>query len=365
LPLHILGKGSFGRVIRALRTKDRENVAIKFIKVSGSSLDEIYPFVESFFLEYTLQKKLLNKQNNHCICNLIGAYYTLDQDDKADELVLISEAGNCNLKEIISIRENYRSQNNKFLYETEETLPMIRGLIKGLRFLMENRVYHSDVKPHNIVVNLSKNNYQYLDFGSSMIIEEKEDEVPLTKYALGGTPAFDAPEKKNFWKNLDAAQRSTLLFDPFKADVWSLGWSLKPLILSNPKQDQKLKILFKMMLTLDWRKRSNAIELDEYMQKEFPSAAVEISPSERDFVKKIEKHYMETENIYDMEEKLRKATMIDERIEYLEDQLARRNRKIGSAENTEEDRSALAFLHHTLGKKIIYKSIIETEISVI
>jgi serine/threonine protein kinase len=87
----------------------------------------------------------------------------------------------------------------------------MRHITAGLAYLHSQHVAHMDVKPDNILLDSAHRVY-LSDFGTSDFF--KNDDQP---HGLRGTPAFAAPE---------TLSSKTAPFNPFPADIWSLGVTL-------------------------------------------------------------------------------------------------------------------------------------------
>ena len=80
------------------------------------------------------------------------------------------------------------------------------NIVHGLLVLHQNGIAHLDIKPHNILID-SYNRAKIIDFGFSEVVDSQK------MYSrVCGTYAFMAPEMLKSFK-----------YDPFKADIWSLG----------------------------------------------------------------------------------------------------------------------------------------------
>ena len=98
---------------------------------------------------------------------------------------------------------------NKFGVPAGDSLrKLISHLVYGVKAIHDQKIAHLDIKPGNILLD-SGNEVKIADFGLCYIAEQ-EKETKYNKYA--GSFPYMAPEivmKK--------------LYDPFKADIWSLG----------------------------------------------------------------------------------------------------------------------------------------------
>lgn len=73
---------------------------------------------------------------------------------------------------------------------------------------------HRDIKPHNIIFE-PNNRVKLTDFGTSKKLHEEET---LTSTGYKGTINYMAPEVAK-WRKWNENND----YDPFKADMWSLG----------------------------------------------------------------------------------------------------------------------------------------------
>ena len=260
--------------------------------MSGIALEDKKMNIASFLVEKKVMEKLSTQKTKY-ITDLKGAHYLLDKNNEIESLILVSTLGNRSLFEMIRKRAR-KFKAEKTLYNEEEAINIIRFLAKGLRFLQEHRIYHSDIKPQNIVINLEKNAYQFIDFGMSKIIPEGSDLVERAVYATGGTQGYMSPEKEEFWEiclaNKELKEDQTM-FNPFKCDVWSLGVCLLDMIgkgkLGNISE--KIKELIAVMLNVDWKLRMDSVELDQYIDKNFGSISEQVySPTEEALIEELD-----------------------------------------------------------------------------
>lgn len=86
-------------------------------------------------------------------------------------------------------------------------------LLDAVDYLHTNRIAHRDIKPSNILLD-DKMNVKLADFGTAVIVprQEKSNLIPVN---FSGTFSYFPPEVF-----------SEAHFDPFAADVWSLGVTL-------------------------------------------------------------------------------------------------------------------------------------------
>lgn len=145
--LGVLGKGSFGQVVKAFDHKTQTYLALKIIKNK-----------RRFHKQGLVEVEVLNlckKKKGPCILKMIESFYF------RNHLCISCELLGMNLYEVIS-RYNFRGLN----------LSIIRTytfqLLQALQFNFKHNIIHCDLKPENIL--LSANNKQkikIIDFGSA------------------------------------------------------------------------------------------------------------------------------------------------------------------------------------------------------
>ena len=93
----------------------------------------------------------------------------------------------------------------------------MRQLIGALLFMQQKlKISHRDIKPQNVLV-FKNNIYKLADFG-----EAKEVKVSKQLNTLKGTELYMSPALYNGLKN----DKNDVPHDPFKSDVFSLGFCL-------------------------------------------------------------------------------------------------------------------------------------------
>ena len=176
-----IGKGSYSTVFKGYNKKNKNNYAIKVIDIEKNKSN-----INRFYLEIQLMKRLNHK-------NIIKLYDTHENDKYIYIIMEFCKYGD--LRQFI---------NKKPLNEYKTQIIM-RQIINGLEYLYNNKVFHRDLKPQNILVS---NNciVKITDFGLA-----KEYEENILSDTICGSPIYMAPEilQNNKYDN--------------KADIWSLG----------------------------------------------------------------------------------------------------------------------------------------------
>jgi serine/threonine protein kinase len=187
-----IGSGAYGSVHRCIHAKTGHSYACKVLKNVTS--DE-------------------RKKNAH----EIGIMQKLNQYPSFVHLVDVVED-----KESTCIVQEWCRGGAVNVYAP--SVPMsgiVRGVLRGLRTMHENKMIHRDIKPQNVL--LVSNVYgpadpdvRICDFGTTIEIDENGT---YTDNMLRGTPLFMAPE------NLLNCTYN------FKSDIWSVGVLTHQLLL--------------------------------------------------------------------------------------------------------------------------------------
>ena len=109
----------------------------------------------------------------------------------------------------------------KSSFPEEEIFYIMNELIDGLCKAQEQGIANRDLKLENIIWVEKEDCFKIIDFGIGCKLKPGETLMPLTE-VKGITETYTAPE---ILKNLDKiADNSTKKkYDPFKADVYSMG----------------------------------------------------------------------------------------------------------------------------------------------
>ena len=144
-------------------------------------------------------------------------YYTYDNS----HVTLYMEDGGVNLMEYLSQLKKNSSSVPEFIYER-----WIVELIETFSWMANNKIYHCDIKPHNLVVD-QHNQIKIIDFGISLFSEQVESTLSETVIRpIQGTEGYLAPEIEELLSKGAASCK----FRPGKADVFSLGMTILQII---------------------------------------------------------------------------------------------------------------------------------------
>ncbi|OMJ93015.1 hypothetical protein SteCoe_4095 [Stentor coeruleus] len=148
---------------------------------------------------------------NNCFLKFFGAA----REYKSIHLYM--EAGGKNLMDELTEYKRKNQYLNSSLLEK-----WVISLLNCFSDLSLNKIYHCDIKPHNIVI-YKDNTLKVIDFSISKIEEEREVTFVATKEnPIQGTRGYMAPELQD---NIDAGNNNAF-FKPGKADVFSLGMTI-------------------------------------------------------------------------------------------------------------------------------------------
>ena len=192
-PIDIIGTGSFGLVISAVKISTHEKIAIKIVDKKKDIID-----ISILNNEVNVIKKLNDKR-------ILKIYEVLDTHKYFYIFMELIEGGS--LKDLIINR--YKNPNTKYLFRDSECAEIMKGLLESLEYLHKNYIIHRDIKPENIMFK-NKDDLSSLilcDFG---LAYKMQDEKFISSKC--GTTLFMAPE---MFKN----RKYDYLVDSFSAGI--------------------------------------------------------------------------------------------------------------------------------------------------
>lgn len=196
--LKVIGKGSFGSVIRAFDHKKMQNVALKMVRNEKR-------FHQQAQTEICILKHLKQKDTD----NSMNVVHMFEHFIFRDHTCITFELLSLNLYEL--------TRKNKF---AGFSLHLVRrfaySILKCLEALYENRIIHCDLKPENILLKQqSRSGIKVIDFGSSCFEHERIHSYIQSRF-------YRSPE--------------TILGAKYgmPIDVWSLGCILAELATGRP-----------------------------------------------------------------------------------------------------------------------------------
>ena len=200
-----LGSGGYGNVFKGKNLKTGEKVAIKMIDISCTKNRNSYEAEKQVF-----HVKPKNLQN------VVDIYGVFQQNDYG---FIVMKKYDCDLFSI-SFEENNEELLPEIIVKT-----IFRKICIGLKNLHHQGIAHLDIKPENILIDRTTMEPYICDFGNSFTSSTPKREEPKAKVvpALGyrGTRRYSSPEMDT----------SPFAYDPFSADVYSLGVVLHILLV--------------------------------------------------------------------------------------------------------------------------------------
>ena len=194
--LEILGRGSYGQVIKAYDHKEKKLIAIKIIR-------NLSCIIHQAKIEIQILYKLIQNEEgkDHVIC-------ILDHFIFRNHICLTFDLLSMNL---------YQYHKSKHLM----ALPMLtiktftEQILKGIEFYHSLGILHCDLKPENIMLNDDQSKVKIIDFGSGCFTNKRVFTYIQSRF-------YRAPEVI-----------MEVGYDN-KIDIWSLGCVLAEMIMGRP-----------------------------------------------------------------------------------------------------------------------------------
>ena len=187
---HKIGFGSYSKVYKAIRLKDKLEVAIKMILLSDLNKKQLKNCLEEIHI--------MSKINHPHIIQYIDAFLF---SSKKILFIVTEFLGGGDLSTYISTKKRSRS----YFGECDLWMFCVQ-ILKGLQELHRQKVIHRDLKPANLFLTKNFKTIKIGDLNSSKIVKDQN-----LFNSLIGTPNYMAPE---VWM--------TKTYD-FKCDMFSLG----------------------------------------------------------------------------------------------------------------------------------------------
>lgn len=141
--------GTYGEVWRATDILTKENVALKFIKISHKTSSSGFP--NTSLREIKILQKLKNHEN---IINLFGVVCS---NKNIKKIAMVLEFAEHDLKTLLDLGIDYTQSEVKCL---------LKQLLNGLSYLHSKYIIHRDIKPNNLLLK-SDGTLKICDFGQS------------------------------------------------------------------------------------------------------------------------------------------------------------------------------------------------------
>ncbi|XP_073986729.1 dual-specificity tyrosine phosphorylation-regulated kinase 2 isoform X3 [Rhodnius prolixus] len=196
--MEVIGKGSFGQVIRALDHKTNQYIAIKIIRNKKRFHQQA--LIEVRILDH-LRKK--DHDSTHNVVHMLDYFYF------RNHLCIAFELMNLNLYELIK-KNNYQGFSLGLIRR------FAQSLVQCLKLLYKENIIHCDLKPENVLLKQrGSSSIKVIDFGSSCYADQRV-------YTYIQSRFYRSPE--------------VLLGLPYGTpiDMWSLGCILAELYTGYP-----------------------------------------------------------------------------------------------------------------------------------
>lgn len=208
--LKVLGKGSFAQVYKAYDIKLKKHFALKYVK---------FPNFSSKEFKNALQEILILKLIGESSPSFLKIHnFFLDDHSFLHtgyyNLIMLIDLCQINLFEILKFRK--KIQKN---FSVNEVLWIIYSMTEMLNLLKLKNICHRDIKLDNILYSETEKTFKIADFSESKILTEKDKNDQA--HTLKGTPAFLSSELYNMYQI--HKRQVKVVYDPWKADVFSLG----------------------------------------------------------------------------------------------------------------------------------------------
>lgn len=259
--LEKLGKGGFGKVMKAYHKRKCEFVAIKYINgnFGKSSLAKEFIFMEHYLLKTIQGLKTPSHTKTSAFLNYYGIFREPSESSFPTYLLLMQN-GVCNLSHLLKSHRKY---------SISEVIYILKTLVSGFALLQSNGICHRDIKPSNILLTVENETpvYKIADFGNSCLLPQDVSETSM-KTLKAYTELYAAPEVKN-------KRNSHKSYNPFKADVYSLGVTFIEILGKYWKETGNgLPIILESMIAKNPKKRPDFVELEEVIEGTFGEAEI-------------------------------------------------------------------------------------------
>lgn len=246
-----IGEGSFGVIRKMVDSNTQKTVAVKQITPKEP---KHYALVDK---EFQIMNYLKDYCDEYFIC-------VIDYLEKQSSLYIIMEFNEKYLDLEKFVKQKYSGLTKS------QIRTGVENIIKSINKLHSVFVYHSDIKPQNILINTIDQKIKLIDFGLAEFGRHDQTiEIIIDK----GTAEYQPPEYK-----LNKLTEPYRLKDIRNYDIWATGLSIYYLILGEWFFTYKLKQLGER------RKISNELRINAGIKTAFREA--KRNPTEQDSLRK-------------------------------------------------------------------------------
>ena len=190
--IEIIGKGMYGKVLKALNKKENKYYAIKSLNFKDiSEKERINIETEVNFLKELKHPNIVLYKDSF-----------IDENNNLNIVTSFCEGGDL-------YKKLFKEKNNFFAEKT--IINWLVQLLLGLSYIHDKKIVHRDIKTKNIFIQ-NENILKIGDFGIAKIFDQAQTQ---TMNKIVGTPLYMAPEC--FKQNKKYS---------YKSDIWSLGCCL-------------------------------------------------------------------------------------------------------------------------------------------
>ncbi|XP_054157212.1 testis-specific serine/threonine-protein kinase 2-like [Oppia nitens] len=228
-----IGKGSNSKVMYGIKINTQQPIACKILEINdyyNTNNKDRQNIWESFKRELVL---LVREKHR----NIIQVFDHFIVEEKVKNkfccyiVMELSKQGSVKYQMLDENTDDYNMKKYRKLSETKTKL-YFRDTANGLQYLHNKQIAHKDLKLGNLLVFIDNNGQEMVkiaDFGTSRV-SYKEDVVK--EYKCFGTVEYMSPQIFKIYVYINTDQKIDNLkkYNPFQADLWSLGVCLYVMI---------------------------------------------------------------------------------------------------------------------------------------
>lgn len=184
-----IAEGGKSVVYRGVRESDGTPVVLKIIKQIRPSLADVARFKKEYELIKTIK-----------VDGVIKTYGLIEEKDRI--AMVLEDFNGLSIKEIIQKRR----------FGIEEFLEIAIPIADTLGYIHSNKIIHRDIKPHNILYNMTTGAVKITDFGISSLLGREFENI-YDPWIITGTLPYMSPEQTG---------RINRSID-YRTDLYSLG----------------------------------------------------------------------------------------------------------------------------------------------
>ncbi|XP_054157614.1 testis-specific serine/threonine-protein kinase 2-like [Oppia nitens] len=227
-----IGSGSYAKVWEAINIENPDKiVAIKILPFNDNVIQS-NKMKQRNWDNFKQELVLLVREKHKNIVEVFDHFIIYESCDKYNCYIVMELAKQGSiLKQIIDENHEYNDSLYKPLSEIK-VKSYFRDTAFGLQYLHNKNITHKDLKLSNLLVFIDKSGQEMVkiaDFGTSRV-SYKEDVVK--DYKCYGTVDYMSPQIFRIYVYIQIGQKIDVLkkYNPFEADLWSLGVCLYVMI---------------------------------------------------------------------------------------------------------------------------------------